>query len=58
MMGFIDRVFFLSANGKAEEIAQNLYKVLIEADKKGASRLIALLQTKRMISYTLQSGTV
>jgi L-threonylcarbamoyladenylate synthase len=47
MMGFIDRIFFLSANGKAEEIAQNLYKVLIEADKKGASRLIALLPNQK-----------
>ena len=47
MKGFIDRVFFLSANGKAEEIAQNLYKVLIEVDKKGASRLIALLPNQK-----------
>ena len=53
MMGFIDRVFFLSANGKAEEIAQNLYKVLIEADKKRARRLIALFPNQKNDQFYL-----
>lgn len=43
LSGHFSTPLYLSQNGDLEEIARNLYNIMIEADKQGAKRILTLL---------------